>query len=99
MDRGINMAFKSINATVQTVATPIVTLPLTMGQGRAVQIQNNDTAAIFIGTETVTTSGTTRGHSIAANANYQIWISGGDVIYGISAAGTTAGAVVIQFSA
>jgi hypothetical protein len=93
------MAFNSVNATVQTVATQIVTLPTTMGQGRAVQIQNNDSASIYVGASDVTTSGATRGHVILAGQTYQVWISGGDIIYGISAAGTTTGAVVIQFSA
>jgi hypothetical protein len=93
------MAFNSVNATVQTVATQIVTLPTTMGQGRAVQIQNNDSASIYVGASNVTTSGATRGHVILAGQTYQVWISGGDIIYGISAAGTTTGAVVIQFSA
>ena len=93
------MAFNSVNVTVQTVATQIVTLPATMGQGRAVQIQNNDSASIYVGASDVTTSGATRGHVILAGQTYQVWISGGDIIYGISAAGTTTGAVVIQFSA
>jgi hypothetical protein len=93
------MAFNSVNATVQTVATQIVTLPLTMGQGRAVSIQNNDTASIFIGGSNVTTSGATKGHVVLAGQTYQIWISGGDIIYAISAAGTADGAVVTQFSA
>jgi hypothetical protein len=93
------MAFNSVNATVQTVATQIVTLPLTMGQGRAVSIQNNDTASIFVGASNVTTSGDTKGHVVLAGQTYQVWISGGDIIYAISAAGTAAGAVVTQFSA
>jgi hypothetical protein len=93
------MAFNTINATATTVATPLVTLPLTMGQGRAVQIQNNDTQSIFVGASNVTTTGATKGHVILAGQTYQVWISGGDVIYGISAAGTTTGAVCIQFSA
>jgi hypothetical protein len=93
------MAFNTVNATVTTVATPIATLPLTMGQGRAVQIQNNDSASIFVGGSNVTATGATKGHVILAGQTYQVWISGGDVIYGISAAGTAAGAVCVQFSA
>lgn len=93
------MAFNTVNATLTTVATPIATLPLTMGQGRAVQIQNNDTQSIFVGASNVTATGATKGHVILAGQTYQVWISGGDVIYGISAAGTAAGAVCVQFSA
>jgi hypothetical protein len=93
------MAFQTKNATVGTTAGMLVTLPVTMGQGRAVQIQNNDSASIFIGESNVTTSGATKGHVILAAQTYQVWISGGDTIYAISAAGTAAGAVCIQFSA
>jgi hypothetical protein len=93
------MAFQTNNVTVGTTAAAMVTLPVTMGQGRAIQIQNNDSASIFVGASNVATSGATKGHVIAAGQNYQVWVSGGDVIYGISAAGTAAGAVCIQFSA
>jgi hypothetical protein len=93
------MAFYSQNNTVRTTPTEIVTLPPGVGKGRAIQIFNADTAAIFIGTSTVTTSGATRGRSLAANGQYQIWIDGGDTVYAISAAGTAAGAVTVQYSA
>ena len=93
------MAFYSDNITVLTTPTLILQVPHHVGQGRAVQIQNSDTAAIFIGTSTVTTSGATRGRQLAANGTYQVWINGGDIIYAISAAGTTTGAVTIQYSA
>jgi hypothetical protein len=93
------MAFNTVNVTVGTTAAAMITLPTTMGQGRAVQIQNNDSASIFVGASNVTTSGATKGHIILAGQTYQVWISGGDIIYGISAAGTSAGAVCIQYSA
>lgn len=93
------MAFKTINVTVGTSAAAMIILPVTMGQGRAVQIQNNDSASIFVGASNVTTSGATKGHIIVAGQTYQVWVSGGDIIYGISAAGTAAGAVCIQYSA
>jgi len=93
------MAFKTVNVTVGTTAAVMITLPTTMGQGRAVQIQNNDSASIFVGASNVTTSGATKGHIILAGQTYQVWLCGGDMIYGISAAGTSAGAVCIQYSA
>jgi hypothetical protein len=93
------MAFNTINVTVGTSAAAMIILPVTMGQGRAVQIQNNDSASIFVGASNVATSGATKGHVIVAGQTYQVWVSGGDIIYGISAAGTAAGAVCIQYSA
>jgi hypothetical protein len=93
------MAFQTINATVATTATVIATLPNYIGQGRAIQIYNNDSASIFIGASNVTATGATKGRTLAAGANYQIWVNGGDIIYAISSAGTTAGAVVVQYSA
>jgi hypothetical protein len=93
------MAFQSINTTVATTATVIANLPIYIGQNRAVQIFNGDSAAIFVGDFDVTTSGATKGHTVSAGANYQVWVNGGDVIYAISAAGTAAGAVIVQYSA
>ena len=93
------MAFYTLNATVTTAALPLVTLPTTAGQGRAVQIQNLDSASIFVGGPNVTTSGATKGHAVLANQGYQVWISGGDTIYAISVAGTAVGAVNVQYSA
>jgi hypothetical protein len=93
------MAFQTTNNTVGTTATLIVELPITMGQGRAVQIQNTDAQSIFLGESNVTTSGTTKGHIVLAGQTYQLWLSGGDIVYAISAAGTAAGAVNVQYSA
>jgi hypothetical protein len=93
------MAFQSLNSTVGTTATLIASLPVTMGQGRAVQIQNTDAQSIFVGDSGVATSGATKGHIILAGQTYQVWISGGDKVYGISAAGTAANSVIVQYSA
>lgn len=92
------MAVVHLNATVATTATRLFTIPTGLARNIAVQIQNLDTAAIFIGDNTITTSGATRGHQIAANASFQIWLNPGDTIYAISAAGTATGAVVITYS-
>lgn len=93
------MALIHANSTVGTTATLLVTVLTSARNPVAVQIQNLDAAAVFVGDSTITTSGATRGHSIAANGTFQLWLSPGDKIFGISASGTTAGAVVITYSA
>ena len=93
------MAFNSQNTTVSTTAQAMFTMPVSAGQGRAIQIFNGDSASIFIGGSNVTASGATRGRTLTTGTNAQIWVNGGDTIYAISAAGTAAGAVVVQYSA
>jgi hypothetical protein len=92
------MALVHINQTVGTTATLICQVQTGLSRNVAVQIQNLDAAAVFVGDSSITTSGATRGHSIAANGTFQFWLNSGDKIYGISAAGTTAGAVVVTYS-
>ena len=92
------MALVHINSTVGTTVTKLFTLSGGISNPVAVQIQNLDSAAIFVGDSSITTSGATRGHSIAAAGTFQLWLSSGDTLYAISAAGTTAGAVVITYS-
>jgi hypothetical protein len=92
------MALVHINATVDTAVTKVLTIPVGLANPIAVQFQNLDSAAVFIGDATVTTSGATRGHSIAAAGTFQLWLSGGDVVWAISAAGTTTGALVVTYS-
>lgn len=93
------MAFQTQYTTVGTTAIAIAVLPVSMGQSKAIQVHNNDSASIFVGASNVTATGATKGRVVAAGASYQIWVNGGDVIYAVSAAGTTAGAVVVQYSA
>lgn len=93
------MALQHVNATTFTNATPLVTIKTGLRQMQAVQIYNGHSAAIFIGDSTVTTSGATIGRTIAASAQLQLWLNSGDVVYGISAAGSAAGAIVITYSA
>lgn len=93
------MALKHINNQVQTTATLIADLPVSMGGNIAVQIYNGHSAAIFIGDSTITTSGATIGRTMSAGSQFQMWLNGGDKIYAISAAQTAAGAVVVTYSA
>jgi hypothetical protein len=93
------MALIHLNATVGTTATLIFSVPSGgLPQSVACQVQNLDTASIWIGDASIATSGATRGHLVAANGNFQLWLSPGDKLYGISAAGTTAGAVSVLYS-
>jgi hypothetical protein len=92
------MALFHGNVTVQTTATLIVQVSQTT-RYTAVSIQNNHSSAIYVGDETITTSGATKGHTIGAGNNFQIWLNAGDKVYAISAATTADGAVNILYSA
>jgi len=88
------------NVTVGTTATPLLTLPNGVGYV-AVSIQNRDTAAVYVGdANTTAASGANGGHLIAATSGtFQVWMRGNETIYGISAAGTSTGAVSLLYSA
>ena len=92
------MALVHINATAGTTTTLICTVAAGIQRGVAVQIQNGDSASIWIGDSSIATSGATKGHLITAGTTFQLWCNPGDKIYAISAAGTAAGAVVITYS-
>lgn len=91
------MAVVHSNVTVKTIATPIVQLATGLPY-TAVQICNGDSQSIWIGDATIATSGATKGTVIAAGSVFTIWLHAGDVLYGISAAGTAAGAVTAVYS-
>lgn len=93
------MAIQHINVGTQTTATALHTIKTGLKGAVAVQIYNGHSAAIFIGDATVTTSGATIGRTIAASGSLQLWCNSGDIIYGISAAASAAGAIVITYSA
>ena len=91
------MAIVHVNKQVTTSATLLTTLN-TGTEYTAVSIQNNDSASIFIGDSTVSTTGANKGHVVAAGATYQLWLRASDAIYAISSAGTGANAVSILYS-
>lgn len=91
------MALVHTNVQVNTTPTRILTVPA-VARYTAVSIQNNHSAAIFVGDSTITTSGATVGHSVATGTTYQLWLGANDVVYAISAAQTAAGAVSILYS-
>ena len=92
------MALVHLNSTAGTTATLICQVQTGIQRGVAVQIQNGDSASIWIGDATITTSGATKGHVITTGTTFQLWLNPGDKVYAISAAGTAAGAVVITYS-
>jgi hypothetical protein len=94
------MALIHANITVGTSPTPLVTLPNGVGYV-AVQIQNRDTAAIYVGDSAVTAaSGANGGHTVAATTGtLQVWMHGNETIYAVSTAGTSTGAVSVIYSA
>jgi hypothetical protein len=91
------MALVHLSNTVGTTATLICTVQTGLGSV-PVQISNQNAQPIFIGDSTITATGAGRGTRIASNANFQLWAHGGDVIYAISAAGTSAGDVSVIYS-
>jgi len=97
VDRGIDMAVEHLNVTVKTTATEVVKLATGLPY-TAVQICNGDSASIFIGDETITVSGATKGTVITAGAVFTIWLHANDALYAISAAGTATGAVTVVYS-
>jgi hypothetical protein len=92
------MALVHINSTVGTTATKLFTVPNAITKPVAVQIQNLDSWPCLLVTTLLLLLGAGRGHSVGASTSFQLWLSGGDTVWAISAAGTTAGAVVITYS-
>jgi hypothetical protein len=91
------MALIHVNATTATSATLLFTLPAGLPY-TAVQVCNNHTAVLYLGDESTTTSGATRGSQVAANATQQIWMHAGEKLWGITAAASAAGAISIIYS-
>ena len=93
------MATKHINASTLTTASILFTVDPNARPLTPVNIHNGHSASIFVGDATITTSGATIGRTIAANANQIMYVYANDVIYGISAAASATGAIVITYSA
>ena len=93
------MAYNHVNVTVATTPTVILTIP----EGNpytAVTIQNNHSAAVFIGdaTVTATTAGATSGFSIAAAGAVTVWLHSESTLYGIATSTTATGVVKAIYS-
>ena len=93
------MATQHVNASTFTTATPLVTIKGGVARNTPVNIYNGHSAAIFVGDASITTSGATIGRTINASASQVFYVNANDVIYGISAAASAAGAIVITYSA
>jgi hypothetical protein len=93
------MALIQTNNTVGTTANLLFTVPTGNRQNISVYIDNLDSAAIWVGGSSITTSGATQGAKIAAGTNREFKFNSGDQIYAISASGTTTGVVVVTVSA
>jgi hypothetical protein len=91
------MAFIHSNVTVGTVAQLVYIVP--SGQpATQVTLQNQDAQPVFIGDSTITVSGASRGHAIAANGEHTRLYYAGDRIFAISAAGTVAGGLIMLYN-
>lgn len=92
------MALVHNNLTVGTTVTLLCTIPNGLGKVQ-VSIYNNDNSAIFVGDQAITaTAGSNQGLTIPKATVVQLMLNGNDTLYGISALGTTAGAVVVMYS-
>jgi hypothetical protein len=93
------MAFNHINAATFTTPRPIFTAKFGIPRQTPITVYNGHSATIFIGDETITTSGATIGRTLTASNSQTFYVNGGDVVYAISAAASAAGAIVITYSA
>jgi hypothetical protein len=93
------MATKHINASTLTTASILFVVDKNARPLTPVRIYNGHSASIFIGDSTITTSGATIGRTIATTTSETIYVNANDVIYAISAAASTAGAIVITYTA
>ena len=89
------MAYNHVNITVATTPTALVTIPAG-NPNTAVTIQNNHSAALFIGdaTVTATTAGANSGFSVAAAGAVTLWLQANSTVYGIVSTAATATGVV-----
>jgi hypothetical protein len=93
------MAFKHINTQTLTVPSILFTVDRNARPLTPVNIHNGHSAAIFVGDATIAASGATIGRTISAGANQLLYVNANDVIYGISAAASATGSVVITYTA
>ena len=93
------MATLHINASTFTTATPILTVSSNARPLTPITIYNGHSAAIFVGDASIATSGATIGRTIPATSSQTFYVHANDVVYGISAAASATGAIVITYSA
>lgn len=91
------MALVQQNITVQTTPTLIADIPEGI-RYTAVVVGNNHNQPIFIGGSTVAAIGATVGVPLAAGASTTLWLNGGDKVWAVSAALTTANSISVVYS-
>jgi hypothetical protein len=93
------MAFKHINSGTQTTPTILLTIDRNARALTPITIYNGHSAAIFVGDQSITTSGATIGRTIPAASSQTFYVMPNDNVWAISAAASAAGSVVITYSA
>jgi hypothetical protein len=93
------MATQHVNASTLTTASILLTVDSDARPLTPITIYNGHSAAIFVGDSSITTSGATIGRTIPAASSQTFYVNARDVIYGISAAASAAGAIVITYTA
>ena len=93
------MALKHVNASTLTTASILFVVDSNARPLTPANIHNGHSAAIFVGDNSIATSGATIGRTIATTTTQTIYASAGDIIYAISAAQSTAGIIVLTYSA
>ena len=93
------MALMHINTGTQTTATILLIIDRNARALTPITIYNGHSAAIFIGDQSIATSGATIGRTLPAASTSTFYVMPNDVIYGISASASAAGSVVITYSA
>jgi len=93
------MATQHVNASTFTTASIILKVDADARPLTPITVYNGHSAAIFVGDSSITTSGATIGRTIPATSSQTFYVNPNDVIYGISAAASATGAIVITYSA
>lgn len=91
------MAVVHSSTIVRTTPTRILQIPSGV-QYTTVTIYNGNANSIFIGDATISTSGATKGLTVAATSSAVICLNANDVLYAIAASATAAGDVVVLYS-
>lgn len=93
------MATQHENGSTFTTATPMFVISSNARPLTPVTLYNGHSAAIFVGDATITTSGATIGRTIPNAQSQTFYVNPGDEIWGISAAASATGCIVLTYSA
>lgn len=93
------MAFQHFNAQTATTTTILHQVDKNAKPNTPITIYNGNAASIYVGDSTITTTGATIGRTIGTGVSQTFYASANDIIYGISTLASTAGSIVITYSA